>query len=152
MAGFNFIMDMNQRSDRKWANRMLFGMEHSGFHSGNIKMSQNIQETNSSNNCECESNPLINNNNKNNYLKKYTRGVSLNFGIELYKGFYLLTGITNYNHVAKINKKKINQYRTNYIDFGVKYYIKHNNWYFSPTIKFNPEQTSYGIGVSWNHL
>jgi len=155
MAGFNFIMDMNQRADREWANRMLFGMEHSGFYSDNIYLSSEIDEGRFvSNDCDCETEDINGEEafNEDRYMKRYARGVSLNFGIEAYKGFYLLTGVTTYNHITTLDRIKVLQNRSTSIDFGVKYYIKHNNWYFSPTIKFNPEQISYGVGVSWNHL
>ena len=36
-----------------------------------------------------------------------------------------------------------------HLDAGVKYYIRNKRWYFIPTIKFNPETTSFGLGVSW---
>lgn len=152
MGGFNFIMDMNQRDDREWANRMLFGFEHSGFYSGKILVSKeqnNINEV--LNDCNCET-TSYNFGSEEKVMRRFTRGVSLNFGIEVYKQFYLLTGVTNYNHITTLNRVKIGQYRTTYIDFGVKYYIKHNNWFFAPIIKFNPESTSFGLGVSWNHF
>lgn len=152
MAGFNFIMDMNQREGREWANRILFGMEHSGFYSDKLPLSEgqgSYEEV--FEDCDCI-HTRHNLGSESKYLRKQVRGVSLNFGIEAYKGFYLLTGISTYNHISEINRSKVSQFRTTLIDFGVKYFIGVKNWFFAPTIKFNPESVSFGIGVSWNHL
>lgn len=148
MAGFNFIIDIHQ-GEREWANRMIFGIEHSGFYSDKITLSKNSVNdivTKECDNCETTTYTIPV---KDKELLKYTRGVSLNFGIEMHKGLFLITGITSYNHYTEINNEVISNYRTMYIDAGVKYYIKKNNWYFIPTIKFNPETTSFGLGISW---
>ena len=146
MAGFNFIIKANE--NREWANRILIGVEHSGFYSGKINIA-NKSSDNIIKNCnECEITIYSIPSDKKELLK-YTRGVSLNFGIEAYKGLFLTTGITTYNHIAEINNIKIYDYGTFYIDAGAKYYIKHNRWYFIPTFKFNPEVTSFGLGISW---
>lgn len=152
MAGLNFIMDMNQRADREWANRMLFGFEHSGYYSDKVVLSDaQGGRSQVSEDCDCE-NTVYNSESDRKVMRRLVRGVSLNFGIEAYKGLYMLTGVTTYNHIMTVNTLKAMQYRATHLDFGVKYYIKYNNWFFSPTVKFNPESISYGIGVSWNHL
>lgn len=148
MAGFNFIMDTHQ-GDREWANRILFGIEHSGFYSGTINISNESSNDVIIKECdECVVTTYNLPNNKKGLLK-YTRGVSLNFGVDVYKGLFLTTGVTSYNHYTEINNKVIHNFRTIYIDAGVKYFIKSNRWYFIPTIKYNPEVTSFGLGVSW---
>ena len=148
IAGFNFIMDTHQ-DDRKWANQVLFGIEHSGFYSGDINMPNVNTSDNTIKNCNKCVTTVYNLPNNKIALLKYARGVSLNFGINVHKGLFLTTGITSYNHYTKINNKVINNFRTIYIDAGVKYFIKSNRWYFIPTIKYNPEVASFGLGVSW---
>ena len=145
MIGANFIIKTNQ--ERQYLNHLLFGAEHSGLMSGNM-ISNFAAENGTEFNCNCEQNNLGFNSQYS--IKKMTRGVSLIFGVEIAKRWYLLTGITNYQHITKINNQKTSEYRTTYIDAGIKYYIKSKDWFFTPTFKFNPETISFGIGVSRN--
>ena len=145
MIGANFIIKTNQ--ERQYLNHLLFGAEHSGLISGNM-ISTFVNENDAKFDCNCEQDNLDLNSQYS--IKKMTRGVSLIFGVEIAKRWYLLTGITNYQHITKINNQKTSEYRTTYIDAGIKYYIKSKDWFFSPTFKFNPETISFGIGVSRN--
>lgn len=146
--GANFIIKTNQ--DRKYLNNLIFGFEHSGFMSNEIKYPHNIQSEQTLNeSCNCKSDNLPFDNTKDYTLKKMVRGVSLNFGVEVYKRWYLITGVTNYQYISLINGEKINEYRTMQIDAGIKYFIRSNKWYFIPTFKFNPETISFGLGVSY---
>mgnify|MGYP003511286566 FL=1 len=145
MIGANFIIKTNQ--ERQYLNHLLFGAEHSGLMSGNT-ISNFVSEKTAELNCNCEQDNLDFNSQYS--IKKMTRGVSLTFGVEIAKRWYLLTGITNYQHITKINNQKTSEYRTTYIDAGIKYFIKSKDWFFTPTFKFNPETISFGIGVSRN--
>lgn len=145
MIGTNFIIKTNQ--DRDYLNNLILGFEHSGFISSHF-----TQKVNAGNpeklNCDCNQDNF--NFNNQNEVKNLTRGVSLTLGVEMTKRWYLLSGITNYQHITKINSQKTSEYRTTYIDAGIKYFIKSKNWFFTPTFKFNPETISFGIGVSRN--
>ena len=144
MIGANFIIKTNQ--ERDYLNHLILGFEHSGF------MSEKNVKTKSFNtenvNCNC-SEYSFNFNNQSS-IKNLTRGVSLTLGVEISKRWYLLSGITNYQHITKINNQKTSEYRTTYIDAGIKYFIKSKDWFFTPTFKFNPETISISIGVSRN--
>ena len=110
MAGFNFIMDVHQ-DDREWANRMIFGIEHSGFYSDKILISERSIESAVTKECgDCEETEY-NFSSQRKEMLKYTRGVSLNFGIEMYKGLLLVTGITSYSHYTEINNKVVSNHR-----------------------------------------
>lgn len=144
MIGVNFTIKTNQ--ERQYLNHLLFGAEHSGLMSNMIYNS--VKKSITESNCNCEQDNFDFNSQYS--TKKMVRSVSLNFGVEITKRWYLLTGITNYQHITKINNQKISEYRTTYIDAGVKYFIKSKDWFFTPTFKFNPETISFGIGVSRN--
>lgn len=153
MIGLNRIFEMHQKDD-KYLTKLLVGFEHSAFMSGNKTFSK------TSDNqilpppaCNCETDNIDFSKSSQYTLKKEVRAVSLNFGLEFcndcwLKRLYLLTGVTNYQHISKINNEKVEEYRTMQIDAGLKYFIKINNSYLSPTFKFNPETISFGIGFS----
>ncbi|BAV39166.1 hypothetical protein BPT24_043 [Tenacibaculum phage pT24] len=150
-AGFNFIFDMNQRdSTRVWANRIILGMEHSGFVSDKQYFKNGNPTSSACDDCTYDEIGF----NEGNYVtRNWVRGVSLNFGVEVTDNFFLLTGVTSYLNVLNINNNEASKFRETLIDFGIKYYWKlDNNWIFSPTIKYNPNMLSYSIGVSWNHF
>ena len=148
MIGANFIIKTNQ--DRKYLNNLIFGFEHSAF------MSSDLNYTHNENNepvlvkdCNCDIDNIGFKNDKDFILKKEVRAVSLNFGVEIARRWYLMTGVTNYQHITKMDNEKVNEYRTMYIDAGIKYFFKTKHWYFSPMFKFNPETMSFGLGVSY---
>lgn len=146
--GANFVIKTNQ--NRKYLNNLIFGFEHSAFMSNNMKYTYNTQtEQTLNDDCNCKSDNLLFGNTKDYTLKKMVRGVSINLGVEISKRWYIMTGVTNYQHISLINNEKVNEYRTMQIDAGIKYFIKSNKWYFIPTFKFNPEIISFGLGVSY---
>lgn len=150
--GANFIIKTNQNRD--YLNNLIFGFEHSAFMSNNktVLISNNINpksEIIESCNCTGEYFPELNSGDVSYKYKKEVRAVSLNFGVEVFKRFYLMTGVTNFQHITLVDNKKVNEYRTMQIDAGVKYFIKSNDWFFIPTFKFNPEIISFGVGVSY---
>ena len=140
LVGGNIYLDLFQtqrqgQQQRIYANRALFGFEHSEMTSGN----GTIEDV-----CGCYGAP----GDTYDYTHR-VRAVSLNAGIEVYKGWYLLTGMTNYQHIIKISNIKADEYRTMYIDAGLQKVIKYNRWFFIPKFKFNPETTTFAIGVSY---
>jgi hypothetical protein len=140
LAGGNLYLDLFQserqgNSLRVYANRALVGFEHSVMTSG----SGTIEDV-----CGCYGDP----GDIHDY-KHRVRAVSLNAGIEIYKGWYLLTGVSSYQHIIKIDNELVKDYRTMYIDAGLQKVIPYNRWYFIPKIKFNRETTSFAIGVSY---
>ncbi len=150
MLGFNFIFNMNQETTRNWANKLLLGFEHSAmqgktnFNIESLDDYQSIVED-----CECTSESFENINGSYQYVSKHQiRGVSLNFGVNVTKGLYLLTGVSTYQHILTLNNSET-EYRTTYIDAGVKYFIPVNRFFIVPTFKFNPETISFGLGVSY---
>lgn len=150
--GGNFIIKTNQ--NRRYLNNLILGFENSGFQSNTIKYSATsniadkkiIQET-----CNCTLEDLGNINYKNiDYKVKYqVIAVSINLGVELEKRWYFMSGITSYNHITILNGNKTSSYREMFIDVGLKYFIKSQNWYFIPTVKYNPYVISFGLGISY---
>lgn len=153
MIGANYLVDLKQ--GREYLDKMLFGFEHSAYMSGNTTVTpvqtQTPNTTVTTENCQCELSGIGFGNGEPYTAKKETRAVSLNLGVEIFKGkrLYFITGVTNYQHIFKVNNQKISETRSMQIDAGIKYYIKIKHWYFSPTFKFNPETISAGLGVSW---
>lgn len=147
LIGANFIIKTNQ--NRGYLNNLLFGFEHSAFMSDNI-LYKTSSEVNfdATGNCNCDHQYIGLNTNKNLTLKKEVRAVSINLGVEVVKRWYLITGVTNLQHIELINSEKVNEYRSVQIDAGIKYFIKSNDWYFSPMVKFNPETISFSIGIA----
>lgn len=151
--GGNFIIKTNQ--NRKYLNNLILGFENSGFQSNNINYSSttpnspNMDELKES--CNCISNEFDNINSGDiNYNIKYrVRGTSINLGVELSNNWYFMSGVTNYKHMTLINGNEVSSYRNMFIDVGLKYFIKNKHWYFIPTIKYNPEVFSFGIGISY---
>lgn len=143
----NFIIKTNQ--NRKYLNNLLFGFTHSAFMTGNMSRGNDLSTSEGlSNDCNCDSN-LIDFKSDNKYiLKKEARGISLNFGISITDRWYLLSGVTNYQHIILINSEKAVEYRTMQIDAGVKYFHKIQKSYVTTTLKFNPETVSFGLGYS----
>lgn len=148
MIGANFIIKTNQ--NRKYLNNLLFGFEHSAFMSSNMRYTYGAgEEPVLVKDCNCDIENVGFDNSRDFTIKKEVRAVSLNFGVEVARRWYLITGVTNYQHIQKMNNEKVNEYRTMQIDAGVKYFIKTKHWFFSPMFKFNPETVSFGLGVSY---
>lgn len=148
MIGLNRIFKMNQ--DQPYLNKLLVGFEHSAFMSPQLKFGSQQSDNEAITDCNCTTDD-IDFNGQTYTVKKEVRAVSLNFGLEFCTDcwlhrLYLLTGVTNYQHIIKIDNNKVDEYRTMQIDAGLKYLIKINNWNLSPTFKFNPETISFGIG------
>lgn len=147
LIGLNFIIKTDQK--REYLNDLLLGFEHSAYMSG-IKTIVSNKET-VSNDCNCTSENLDFGWQKT--VKKETRAVSLNFGVNIcktcwLKRVYLITGVTNYQHITLIDGNKALEYRITHIDAGVKYFIKVKNNFITITSKFNPETVSFGLGYS----
>lgn len=152
MLGLNFTVDINK--DRDYLNTLILGFEHGAYMSNEKTYnseSNTTSEVETSCNCSAESLGLGAGNGFK--LKKEVRTVSLNFGVGVcdtcwLKRLYLMSGITNSQHITKVNDEKVSNYYSTHIDAGLKYFIKINKNYISPMIKFNPETVSFGIGYS----
>jgi hypothetical protein len=157
LVGGNLYLDLFQTQrqgaqQRVYANRMLIGFEHSALISKDIVFTQHInasEEPVESCNCTSESLDPHEASDQTFTFKHKVRAVSLNVGVEIYKGWYLLSGLTDYQHIITLNKEEFTEYRTIYIDAGLQKVIKYNRWFFIPKFKFNPETMTFGIGVSY---
>lgn len=153
MLGLNFTVKLNQ--DREYLNKMLFGMEHAAYMSNNKTYGTPSSLPESTiNDCGCTEDPLGFGSGGNYTTKKMARTVSLNVGVELcedcwFKRLYVISGITSSLHILKVNNEKLDEYYSTHVDFGLKYFVKLDKKNFiTPTIKFNPETVSFGIGYS----
>jgi len=147
LIGVNFIIKTNQ--NREYLNDILLGVEHSAYMSGNKTIGINKETV--SNDCNCTSEDLNFGGEKT--IKKETRAVSLNFGVSIcetcwLKQLYLISGVTNYQHITLVDGNKASEYRTMQIDAGLKYFIKIKNSFVTVTSKFNPETVSFALGFS----
>jgi hypothetical protein len=157
LAGGNIYLDLFQperqtKNQRVYANRALFGFEHSEMTSKNINyVFETPASPESVASCDCESEAIDNHeaSTQTYTFKHRVRAVSLNAGIEVYKGWYLLSGVTSYQHILTLNTEKFSEYRTIYIDAGLQKVITYKRWFFIPKFKFNPETTTFAIGVSY---
>ena len=155
LVGGNLYLDLYQtqrqnKQPRIYANRMLLGFEHSEMTSRNINKILLASELPIPvENCDCieESIDLINN--RSYTYKHRVRAVSLNAGIEIYRGWYILTGISSYQHLLTLDKELYSDTRALYIDAGLQKVISYNRWFFIPKIKFNHEMTTFAVGVSY---
>jgi len=147
LIGVNFIIKTDQK--REYLNDLLLGFEHSAYMSGTKTIG--IDKETVSNDCNCISEDLDFGGEKT--IKKETRAVSLNFGVSVcktcwLKRVYLISGVTNYQHIIVINGNKALEYRTMQIDAGLKYFIKVKNSFVTITSKFNPKTVSFAVGFS----
>jgi hypothetical protein len=157
LVGGNLYLDLFQaerqsKNQRVYANRALIGFEHSEMISKDMVytfVSPGSPPPVESCNCTTESVNPEGESTQTQTFKHKVRAVSINAGIEIYKGWYLLSGISSYQHIITMNKEDFTEYRTLYIDAGLQKVIKYNRWFFIPKIKFNPETTTFAIGVSY---
>lgn len=154
IVGLNVTPNLHQKDkyninkDREYLNKLILGIEYSGYQVNEttltIEGNKNVVDVT----CHCESTQLEQF--KGIYVSKQDiRALSLNFGIEIYKGWYVMSGVSSYIHRDILNNVTVSKYRETYIDGGIKKFIKVGSIYLSPMIKFNPEVTSFGIGFSY---
>jgi len=152
--GGNVYFNTHQDSTRWYAKRVFVGFTHSAGTS-NVKEITLVNYSNTiiqPEDCNCENENLdIKPASTENYtFKKQFRAVSLNFGVEVIKNWYFLTGVTNLQHIEIMNNVKYNEYRTMHIDAGVKYIQKiGKHVILAPTIRMNPEGFMYTVGFAW---
>lgn len=147
LLGANFIIRTNQ--SRLYLNNLIFGFEHSAFMSNAYYSSSTIGNPEQSTVCDCNVDDISMVGDNTKVFKDMVRGVTLNLGVEVSRRWYLISGVTNYQHIKLMNGNKIVEYRTNQINAGVKYFVKTKHWFFSPTITFNPEVISASVGISY---
>lgn len=142
----------NPKKYREYLNKFLIGVEFSGYQTkpekvvflGSNNPTQPIEH------CNCTNTPIDGISTSGTYITKQDIiGVSLNLGVEVYKGWYLISGISRYKHRNIVDNETVSKYYTMYIDGGVKKYIKVGRSYLSPTFKFNSEVVSFGLGYSY---
>jgi hypothetical protein len=148
LLGANFIIRTNQ--SRPYLNNLLFGFEHSAFMSDEYVVVSNELSAPPSNCDACNADAIQFDKTNAKTFKDMVRGVTLNLGVEVSKRWYIVSGVTNYQHIRLLDGNKIAEYRTNQINAGLKYFIKSKHWFFSPTITFNPEVISASVGISYN--
>lgn len=148
MLGANFIIKTNQ--ERKYFNNLILGFEHGAYMSNEKIITSNGGDNSIVVDCNCKESQMGIGNADSYTTKKEIRTVSLNFGVSVVKRLYLMTGITNSKHIVKMNREEIGSNYTTHIDAGLKYFIPVKRWFFSPMIKFNPESTTFGLGISYN--
>tara|TARA_R110002051_G_C8651067_1_gene487578 strand:- start:178 stop:750 length:573 start_codon:yes stop_codon:yes gene_type:complete len=147
LIGANFIIKTNQ--SRKYLNNIIFGFEHSGYYGAKNTMSSTNSVSNYNDDCECETNNMDISEEYSIDYRHMIRGITLNMGVEIKDNWYLISGITNYQHINTMDGKTVSEYRVNQINAGVKKFIKIGSWIWSPTITFNPNVVSFSIGMSY---
>jgi hypothetical protein len=158
MIGANIIPNLHQigkdGKQRQWLNRYLLGVEFSGYDTNtqyvNIPGSTSVPITKPEN-CNCTETTFGGFETGSSYNYKYlVRGFSINLGVEVYRGWYLTSGVTGYKRTFVFNNDKVGNERYVYLDAGIKKFIKLGNVYLSPMFKFNTEVTSFGLGFSYD--
>lgn len=155
IVGLNVTPNLHQKDkyninkEREYLNKLILGIEYSGYQINEtittIEENQNVVIMST---CNCELTQIEQF--KGGYVSKQDiRALSLNFGIEIYKGWYVMSGVSSYIHRDIFNNVTVSKYRETYIDGGIKKFIKVGSIYLSPMIKFNPEVTSFGVGFSY---
>lgn len=142
--GFNFIYKV------KSPYRMILGFEHSGLYKEKTVNSESgVLET--LGDCStCVNDYFGGNYSTEHDIKLWSRAVSLNLGIEVHKNLFVLSGVTQYQDIIKINRETVSSTRHTFIDAGLKYLVKLSNTeYLTPTVKFNARSYSIGIGIAF---
>ncbi len=142
----NFIVKLDQNRD--YLNNLIFGFSHSGFMSNNKYYSSPEHVNIITSDCNCGSKDLNFDGTYNFSTKKQTRSVSLTLGVEIARRWYILSGVTSYQHITLLNNDKIVEIRNVEIDAGIKYFIKWNKAFVTPTFRFNPQTITFSLGYS----
>lgn len=159
MVGLNLTPNLFQidkhdsTKKREYLNKFLIGIGFSGYQTKpiSITIEPNTQLPTQEVDCNCTASSIDGISSGGNYVSKQdVTGLGINFGVEVYKGWFVLAGVINYNHRNILNNETISTYRTTYIDAGIKKFIHIGNTYWSPMIKTNKEATSFGIGFSFD--
>ena len=140
---------------RQWLNKMLFGFEFSGYSSQpqRIEVKDEIGEpiTTKIEGCDCEQTTFGYFTRGGVYdIKQDVKGFTLNFGIEVYKGWYITSGVTAYKRQLLANGEVFDESRPIYLDAGVKKFFKIKKVFISPMAKFNGQTASFGVGFSYD--
>ena len=158
MIGANIMPNLHQigkdGKERTWLNRYLVGFEFSGYDIPTQYVntpSTSTAPVTKPLDCNCDETTFggFVAGSKYNF-KQNVRGFSLNFGVEIYKGWYLTSGVAGYRRVLIVDGDKVATSRYVYLDAGIKKFIKLGNVYLSPMFKFNTEVTSFGLGFSYD--
>lgn len=156
-VGFNILPSLHQidknGKERNYLNKYLFGIEYSNYKTDTQTFeipSSTTEPITTIIDCNCTATTFggFASGSKIRFNQQ-VQGISLNFGVEVYDGWYLLTGVTSYQHRNIINNEKLGPYYRTYIDGGIKKFIKVGRSYWSPTFKFNSEVITFGLGYSF---
>lgn len=158
MVGFNILPNLHQigknGKEREYLNKYLFGFEFSGYKTNPqiIELPTNIiEQMVTPVDCNCEETTFGGfSNGLRIGVNQEVKGLSLNFGVEIYKGWYLISGVTSYQRKLILDGKSVNTSYSTFIDAGIKKFFKVGNVYLSPTIKFNEQTSSFGLGFSYD--
>jgi hypothetical protein len=157
IIGFNILPNLHQidknGKEREYFNKLLFGIEFSGYGTDRsfTILPPEVNDTEVKEDCNCSYTLIPGINTPGDYnLKASTKGITINFGTEVYKGWFLLTGVTGLSTYLRVNGDRLGTNRTFYINGGVSKFIQYKNTFWSPSIKFNAETVSLGLGFSYN--
>lgn len=151
MVGANAILNLYNPNNRTYLTKYLIGFELSGYKTNPITTIIISTPTPTPvPDCNCTPTPIGGFPTDGKYVSKQdVTALSLNFGVEVYKGWFLLGGVSSYKHKEILNNETSYTYRNTYIDAGIKKFIRVGSIFVSPTLKFNPEVTSFGVGFSY---
>ena len=158
MVGLNITPSLHQigknGKEREYLNKFLFGFEFSGYKT-NPQTVEVAGTTTApvvtSEDCHCEATNLGGFTSGTNYsYNQDVKALSINLGVEIYKGWFFTTGVTAYKSKYFLNGNNVNTTNSVYIDAGVKKFFKLGNVYLSPTVKFNELTSSFGVGFSYD--
>ncbi len=163
MVGFNVLPNLHQigknGKEREYLNKFLFGFEFSGYKTTplvNNNVGPNVTTSDTSvttiieNGDETPIGDFSFSLSRGNNTYQDVKGLSLNFGVEIYRGWFLIGGVTSYKNQLKLNGNTLQTTYSTFIDAGVKKFFKLGNVYLSPTIKFNEQTSSFGVGFSYD--
>jgi hypothetical protein len=158
MVGFNIMPNLHQigknGKEREYLNKFLFGFEFSGYKTNpqTVEVAgTTTAQVVTSEDCHCEATNLGGFTSGTNYsYNQDVKGLSLNFGVEIYKGWFLTGGVTAYKSKYFLNGNNVNTTNSVFIDAGVKKFFKVGNVFLSPMVKFNEQTSSFGLGFSYD--
>ena len=158
MVGLNITPSLHQigknGKEREYLNKFLFGFEFSGYNTSpqTVGVAGTTTAPVTTEICtSCEGTTLGGFSSGSNYsYNQDMKGLSLNFGVEIYKGWFLISGVTAYKSKYFLNGNNVNTTNSVFIDAGIKKFFKVGNVFLSPTIKFNELTSSFGLGFSYD--
>lgn len=158
MVGLNITPSLHQigkdGKEREYLNKFLFGFEFSGYKTNpqTVEVAGTTTAPVTTEICtSCEGTSLGGYSSGSNYsYNQDVKALSINLGVEIYKGWFFTTGVTAYKSKYFLNGNNVNTTNSVFIDAGVKKFFKVGNVFLSPMIKFNEQTSSFGLGFSYD--